>query len=129
MGVTSALRTAALARFERALAGRYRPPLVAPRDLGRYPSGVLRALLPGLLLALLLGCSGGHVSSDGGAPDANVDASETGVAEATTEFDGAGRHLSSLPGLIQYRLGRVVVVPGGIDTPDLSYLRPPTGFC
>ena len=64
-----------------------------------------------------------------GAPDATVDAPEAGVPEATVEFDGAAGHFCDLPGSIQYRLGGVVVVPGGVDTPDISYLRPPTGFC
>ena len=89
---------------------------------------MLRALLPGLFLALLVCCSGGPASSVG-APDATVDAPDTGVPEATVPFDGAVGHFCDLPGSIQYRLGGVVVVPGGIDTPDLSYLRPPTGFC
>src|ERR1700733_2601228 len=108
MAVTSAPRTAALAPSEVRRQRKYRPRLVARRDLDRYPSGVLRALLPGLLLALLLGCSGGHVSSQG-APDATVDAPEAGVPEATVEFDGAVGHFCDLPGSIQYRLGGVVV--------------------
>jgi glucose/arabinose dehydrogenase len=38
-------------------------------------------------------------------------------------------HPCSLPGSIQYTPSGVIVVPGGSQGPDLSYLTVPTGFC
>ena len=80
------------------------------------------ALSSAVFLFLIAACSKTDASRD------VVDA--TGILDAPP-FDAAGLHaMCDLPGSIQFTAAGVVTVPGGTGTsPDLSYLRVPSGFC
>jgi glucose/arabinose dehydrogenase len=65
-----------------------------------------------------------------GGPDATADVLDASAREANAPaVDASIAHPCNLPGSYQHTAAGVVVVPGGIASPDLSYLTVPTGFC